>query len=544
MATCNENIEPIVFSDEIATENIKKKYGLSPINNINPVVEICPEIFRGPTYYTNLTKIITGLTETSEGVFNLSNSGMTANFNFTGNTETLSAYTGSFYYNIYSRNLDLIPPQFNEPNTFGSSTGETFSTSITYSASTHYSAITSNSNILNENFSFLNSGIDQEYILNSNNGFVLNNCSFKGEFYTENNLGSIYNADSSWYFVTLVNPPTPTLGPFKPPPRLTPSTLTVKETTNTNFENKQTYVFDVPQKIESSNGCKLINETLEINPPSSNLFTISKVPSPDTLLVSVNGITLSNSDYSISADTIIVLTETLEPNRDIIVASYLDCETNLDTVYSEKYEILSAITSGTTSAVTTSDKVYYNTEKNKYEYYLDYTPEEAETTMSLFLNGIKLTYGVDYYMSISVANRVIFNSITLSISDIIYIVYTSDGTLEGDYEVVVGNSSLGWKSEPAPQVNDRLSGEFIVEITESNDPNFTSTGVTTGITASYVSGINFYSVGLPPTIEANKSYIWRVNSKKVYSGILDNIFITRNISRVGRFSTNNKINSY
>ncbi len=543
MATCNENIVPIVFSDEIATENIKKKYGLFPINDINPVVEICPEIFRGPTYYTNLTKIITGLTETSEGVFNLTNSGMTANFNFTGNTETLSAYTGSFYYNIYSRDLDFIPPQFNEPDTFGSSTGQTFSTNITYSASTAYSAITNNSNVLNVNFDFLKSGIDQEYILNSNNSFIKNNCLFKGESYTENNLGNVYNEDSSWYFVTLTNPSTPILGPFAPTPTRTPENLTV-EREITGAESKETYVFSVPQKTESSNSCKLVNETLTIDPPSSNLFTISQKPSPNTLLVSVNGITLSDLDYTISADTIIVLTETLDPNRDIITASYLDCETDLNTIYSEKYQILSAITSGPTSAVTTSDKVYYNTEKKKYEYYLDYEPEEAETTMSLFLNGVKLTYGVDYYMSVSVDNRVIFDSTTLSISDIIYIVYTSDGILEGDYEIVVGDSLLQWKSEPAPIINNRLNGEFIVDITESSDPNFTSTGVTTGITVSYSSELTEYSVGLPSTIEANKSYIWRVNSKKVYSGILDNIFITRSISRVGKFTTNNKINSY
>ncbi|MDB4326203.1 hypothetical protein N9966_00140 [bacterium] len=164
--------------------------------------------------------------------------------------------------------------------------------------------------------------------------------------------------------------------------------------------------------------------------------------------------------------------------------------------------------------------------------------------MSLFLNGVKLTYGVDYYMSVSVDNRVIFDSTTLSISDIIYIVYTSDGILEGDYEIVVGDSLLQWKSEPAPIINNRLNGEFIVDITESSDPNFTSTGVTTGITVSYSSELTEYSVGLPSTIEANKSYIWRVNSKKVYSGILDNIFITRSISRVGKFTTNNKINSY
>ena len=62
MAICDKNINPIVFSDEIATENIKKKYGLFPINNIETSVEVCTEIFEGPTYYTNFTKLETGLT--------------------------------------------------------------------------------------------------------------------------------------------------------------------------------------------------------------------------------------------------------------------------------------------------------------------------------------------------------------------------------------------------------------------------------------------------------------------------------------------------
>ena len=543
MAICDRNIVPIVFSEEIATENIKKKYGLFPINDIKPTVDICPEIFQGPIYYTNLTKLQTGLTENSIGVFNITTTGITANFNFTGNTETLSAYTGFFEYRLYSRALDFIPPEINTINGVDQTTEQLFNTNITYSASTPYSAITSNSNTFNPSFDFLVKS-DQEYILNSNNKFIKNNCLFKGEVYVEPNLGSNYDKDSSWYFVTLTNPTVPILGPFSPPPVRTPENLTV-EREITGLDSKETYVFSVPQKIEDDNSCVLINETLTIDPPSSNLFTISKKPSPNTLLVSVNGITLSDLDYSVSADTIIVLTETLNPNRDIITASYLDCETDLDTIYSEKYQILSAITSGATSAVTTSDKVYYNTEKNKYEYYLDYEPEKPETTMTLFLNGVKLTYGVDYYMSISVSNRVIFDSISLAVSDVIYIVYASDGILEGDYDTVVGNSILQWKSEPAPIVNDRLNGEFIVDITESSDPNFTSTGVTTGITVAYSQElVTEYSTELPSTIEANKSYIWRVNSKKVYSGILDNIFITRSVSRVGKFTTNNEINSY
>ena len=287
----------------------------------------------------------------------------------------------------------------------------------------------------------------------------------------------------------------------------------------------------------------MVNETLTIDPIDGSLFSISKQPSPNTLLISVNGITLSNSDYSISADTIIQLTQTLDPNRDIITASYLDCEENLDTIYSEQYEILSAITSGVTSAVTTTDKVYYNTEQNKYEYYLDYEPSEPDTTMTLFLNGVRLTYGADYYMSTSVSNRVIFDSIILGISDIIYVVYSSDGNLEGDYDIIESLSDLVWRVSPTV-VNDRLNGEFIVDISESSDPNFTSTGVTTGITVNYVNEQSEYSVTIPNTITTKKDYIWRVTSKKVYSGILDNIFITDSVSRVGKFSTNNKINSY
>ena len=146
-------------------------------------------------------------------------------------------------------------------------------------------------------------------------------------------------------------------------------------------------------------------------------------------------------------------------------------------------------------------------------------------------------------MSITLSNRVIFDSIDLSINDIIYVVYSSDGKLEGDYETIGESTFLSWQVSPTI-VNDRLSGEFIVDISESDDPNFTSTGVTTGITVSYVDGSSEYGVETPTTIIAKKDYIWRVTSKKVYSGILDNIFTTSNVSRVGKFSTNNKINSY
>lgn len=541
MSICSENIVPVVFSEEIATLNIKKKYGLYPINDINPEVNICPEIFQGPIYYTNFTKLQTGLTENSIGVFNLTNTNISANFTFTGNTDTLTAYTGYFEYRVYDRSLDFIPPQVNVINgVANSSSFQIFSNKVTYSASTPYSAITVTPYTLSQDFSFLPK-IDQEYILNSNNKFIRKECTFKNTSYTEPNLGPNYNGDSSWYFVTLVNPSIPILGPFVAEPPKSPEILTVREVTNP--DDKQTYIYAVPQETRIDNKCQFVNETLTINPINGTLFSISNVPSPNTLLIAVNGITLSESDYSISADTIITLTQPLDVKRDIITASYLDCEIDLDTIYSEQYQVVSAVTSGVTSAVTTTDKVYYNTEQNKYEYYLDYEPGDPETDMSFFLNGVKLTYGIDFYQSTTVSNRIILDGITLAISDIIYVVYSSSGQLEGDYEVITSSTILQWRVN-ATEVNDRLDGNFLVDITESSDPNFTSTGITTGITVNYIDGQSEYFTEIPDTVEANKSYIWRVNSKKVYSGILDNIFITNSVSRIGKFMTNNTINSY
>ena len=541
MAICSENIVPTVFSEEIATLNIKKKYGLFPINDIVGEVNVCPEIFEGPIYNINFTKLETGLTENSIGVYNITDKNISANFVFTGNTDTLTAYTGNFQYRVYDRSLDFIPPtEVIIRGSINNADTQIFSNTPTYTASTPYSAITITPYTYSDDFSFLPK-LDQEYILNTNNQFIKNNCTFKGTTYTEPNLGPNYDKDSSWYFVTLVNPSIPNLGPFAGEPVLSPEILTVREVTDVN--NIDTYIYAVPQETRVDNKCQLVNETLTINPIDGSLFSISNIPSPNTLLIAVNGITLSESDYSISADTIIQLTQTLDPNRDIITASYLDCEIDLDTIYSEQYQVLSAITSGATSATTATDKVYYNTEQNKYEYYLDYNPGDAETDMSFFLNGVKLTYGVDYYMSTTVQNRVILDSITLSVSDIIYVVYSSNGILEGDYNVITSSTILEWRVSPT-EVNDRLNGNFLVEITESTDPNFTSTGVTTGITVNYEDGVADYFTEIPDTVEANKTYIWRVNSKKVYSGILDNIFITNSVSRIGKFMTNNTINSY
>lgn len=539
MSICEKDIIKLPYTEQVILDDIKKDFGLLNINNVKTTLNVCTEIFNGPSYTTNLTKLQTGLTETSMGVFNVTDSDMTFNYTFTGNLETLTAYTGNFEYEVYSRTNEFIAPDITTISGVAQNDQQNFNKRRVYRNSISFSAITNSGFSGTDLFDFVSG--DQEYILNSNFSFFRKECSKKTK-YIEPNLKYRYDNDKSLYFVTLTNPSEPILGPFPQPQPQTPEILTVVRRERPQNEPDETYVFGVPTKIEPDNQCRLIVEQLTINSPSSTLFSISNVPSPNSLMISVNGITLSTDDYTVSADTIIQLTQPLVLNKDIITATYVDCDEDIDTIYSEQYEILSAVTSGVTSGVTTTDKVYYNTDQNKFEYYLDFQPDEAENII-LYLNGIKLTYGLDFYISTSVNNRIIFDGINLTISDILYLVYVTDGSLSGDYDLVNADTILEWDTITPVVVNDRVDGQFLVEVTEVTDSTFSSTGKTE-VNVSYEDGVSRYSITIPTTLEANKNYIWRVTSNKVYSGLLGNIFNTYNTSKTGKFYTNNEINSY
>lgn len=536
MSICDKNIVKTEVNDDLILENIKKDYGLFNVNNINPNVEMCVEVFNGPTFNSNFTKLVTGLTETSIGVFNVTDNDLIFNYTFTGNTNTLTAYTGNFEYQIYARNVEN-PPIIVDNVTGLVPTPPVFSDILVYSASTPFSAIT------NSGFTYLDnitiSKAEQEYIFNSNYSFYNNDCLFD-KFIVTPNLKNIYDENTSLYFVTLINPDSPVLGPFAAVQPKTPRTLTVNRETSLKEE---TYVFTVPQQIDSNNIlCELITEKLTIGPAIFSAFTLSYTPVNASLMVSVNGVTLSDLDYKISENVILTLSQNLDPNKDILTVTYLVCNKNLDIIRSENY-LITGITSGSTSSYIPTEKVYYNTDHSTYEYYTEYESSGVENTL-LFLNGVKLTYGFDYYYSISVNNRIIFDGVILSPNDIINVIYTSSKIGEGNYGFInLPGNSLEWRVNPT-FVSNRFNGNFLVELTESFDKTFSSTATTKQIYVNYENGRTLYQTTIPTGLTANNTYIWRVTSNKVYSGLTDNIFTTTNISKVGKFSLGNGIKSY
>jgi len=530
------------FNESVLLAEIKRDYGLSNINNVNPGVDICAEVFNGPTFTSNFTELISGLTETSSGVFDITNNDLTFTYTFTGNTDTLTAYTGNFQYKIYARNIE------NPTRTVNNITGivptpPTFIETLTYSASTPFSAITNSGFTFNDTISL--DTIDQEYVFNSNFNFLNKDCLIRRNI-TTTNLENTYENGYSLYFVTLVKPEIPKLGPFKPAETLTPSLLTVNSATKD--DRVDTYVFTVPQATtdstnSSSVNCKLITETLDIGPTLLNTFTLSYYPFDDSVMVSVNGITLSSLDYTITNNVILTISENLDPNRDVITVTYLACDSTVDSISSEQY-LITGVTSGSTSAYVPTEKVYYNTDHSKYEYYTNYQSNGDENTI-LFLNGVKLTYGLDYYNSVTVNNRIIFDSTTLGSNDIIHVIYTYTNDSEGNYGYVnIPGKDLEWQVLIPTIVNERTDGNFLVEITESWDKTFSSTATTQQITVDYINNQSLYTASVPSGLIANNTYIWRVTNNKVYSGLLGNIFTKTNTSKVGKISFGNGINSY
>jgi len=535
MSICNSNINKTIFNESVILEDIKRDYGLTNINNINHGVEICTEIFNWPTFTSNFTKLVTGLTETSLGVFIITGDSINFTYTFTGNTDTLTAYTGNFQYKIFPRNPIGTTPITD--NITGQVTpAPEFSSNQVYSANTTFSAITSSG------FTYIETipttQIDQEFIFNSNFDFLSKNCLFKQNIQTTN-LENIYDENYSLYFVTLFNPPTPILGPFQVEPPKTPRILTVDRV---DGPEEETYIFGIPQEIDIDPKCQLVTENLTIGPVIYSSFTLTDFAINNSLMVSVNGITLSELDYSLSNGNILNLSQNLDPNKDILSVTYLVCDKPLTSIKSEKY-LITGITSGTTSSYVSTEKVYYNTDHNSYEYYTNYEIVD-EVNILLFLNGVKLTYGFDYYVSVSVNNRLIFNS-NLNIGDIIYVIYDSDRIVSGDYNFVnTPNKVFEWLVTTPTLVNQRNDGNFIVEFTTSLDPTFSSTATTKQILVEYIDNNTLYSTQIPTGLTTNNIYIWRVTNNKVYYGLNDNIFTTTNISKVGKFSLGNGINSY
>jgi len=107
----NKEIKKDVSQDKLKEEKFLRDIGLSNVNNLNPEMNFCQEIFFSPEYYvtgaikltSGYTSTMTGCTTGTTGIYNLDYTGdITLDFIITGDTNYQN-YDGSFCTKTFSK---------------------------------------------------------------------------------------------------------------------------------------------------------------------------------------------------------------------------------------------------------------------------------------------------------------------------------------------------------------------------------------------------------------------------------------------------------
>jgi len=509
-------------------QQIKRDIGLSPIFNVSTKVTPCLENFVSPTYPCdgNMCKPLNGLTTGCPSGYTLTSGGTvcmsgttSANtitvipsclhnlsevssfditFDFSSGSTMYTGYTGEFCYSVLKKlPAKTIPP-----------------------VCVPYSGITGNS--LTRKFTINNdiSSVDNEYVVKSWNKFT-SKC-------MTNNLGNTgitidtspyINPDNNCYFVSTVNPP---------PPKF--SYVNEELFENITFVNESLGNF---------------SDIVE----GSNVFQLRSKPVGNQAVISINGLVVDKTQYTIDSLTRIVTFNVTLESRDVIQAYYNTSPlTNenfnaLDDVVRLEVFSVTGITTGVTSsatATTYTNIVNYNVDNNRDEIFLT---EKIDPNVDpvMTINGVNVVYNIDFFKSNFVDNKLIMNeNIIIKTGDIIMVYYYYTGhNNAGDLGTLITNKpTIEWSINKNVMKTLLSNGVFTVEVADRDDPTYSNILKTN--TTLYNNTLSNYTLEVGPiTTTSVKNYIYRVKFTKNYvTQTVTNTYQTETYSKSGSFSLN------
>lgn len=510
----------IVSQDVVKDVNFLRDIGLDNVYNLNPEIIMCPEVFRSPEFYVNgAVKLVSGMTTTLTGcttgttvaVYNLDYTpDFNVNFIITGSTD-YTGYTGSFCYKVFSNERFVV----SSPISGFIKGTESVDTCVTFSAITS-TTITQQ---------FLEGGLPKtwaQYLIRPYYTFTTKNCSPGLEFNTWNAVQlNIFQTDSDYYFMTVINPPTPILAP--------PGTQPIP---NYSFIQDNLLI----NGVAGQRGPQAINDTL-------NYFMLRAVPAAD-IMVFVNGVKMSfGYDYKLlskgfGVPPLVVFQFPIE-RTDWITANYLVGATNplLNSDFSNWFidtfkvdTILVNTNPGYVNAVNS------NTITQKQEIYLT-QPIDPNNAIFLTINGVEMVENQQFFKSTSQDNRIILTNIApIILSDVISILAVSPNFIFGgnDYgSIPKPEFTIQWSVPSVLPTN--VTGRFVVQVFAKNDPLNT---VLYQQLVPFEDGQSHYTTTIT-SIALNQYYRFRVTYESTYRAYLNNEVLTCSNSE-GYFDTKNE----
>jgi len=469
------------------------------IINVNTSSDICT--FEAPKYtMSGASKIpcdatLSALTSGTSYVFILDTSATTKDitFDFTANTESFTENNATFKYEIYK--YDNTVNNFHKPAQYGSY-------EIAWSGFSGTSALTQTIPLASLN-------IDGEYLIKGN--FVHDVCTefanklgykYDTASYVSGSEFGLYNPDRDFYM------------------------LIMKEAATPIFDN-----------VIIGGVIGAIKQYSVIPSSDGQTEFILTVDVGLDFVVTLNGLTLSrDDDYTVSQYTggsqpymvsLIAPTKSTDIVSFIYVTSSSEIRLKTDTID------VTSITSGPTDGEG-SNQIYYNTTTSKYEAYTSLIPRNGNDIL-VMVNGVTLTYGIDFYQSISNPKRIILEG-TIVVGDIIVIAYNSNAAYFDS--IGVSNPIMYWTISPAPQA---VNGEFILEV--ATDAAMTS--IVTSANTDYIVGEVTYNASVTITGAVGTQLYYRVTNNKNYNTLCGDIIESTAYSEViPIIIATNSINSY
>lgn len=462
--------------------------------------------------------IITGATKielsslTNNQIFNKSTGTThTLIFDFTSATQTLSASTTEFYFNIHRYDKT--------PNILG------FSDTPIYTFSASSTAFTTSSTIsVNVPSSVLS--CDSDYIVKPY--FKLNTCSQSGQTFTASSPYTTYedfiyngyyqNYSNSLRFFDYTKFKLSTgnsISSLIPNNKYSP----LFRNYNTNYDYYFISYCQAPKPIIDlfaigSETEGLVTETIDIVDTGITKFSLQYKPIGD-IVVAVNGITiLKDLEYSAETSTLIppsirersyvLMNELSSDYNDVLTVSYYKNPQNGQKLIKENFEYTAST----------------NISSTGINFYIDLTYQLVSGEAIVYWNGTMLAQGIDYTFSSGIPNRINLDStITLVDGDSVSVVYFI-GVATASELIRLTSSTIPWSINTL--IPENSTGIFTHEFFQLSDTGFTGTSLyslnTNYLYDTYNFSQTFDFVNASPLV-LNQTYNYRIKSEKYFKTI-------------------------
>ena len=473
------------YQEPIYIQNDNSAVRNKDILNVNMSSDIC--IFEAPSFsMSGASKIdCTGTTGTTYIVTTATTIPLT--FNFTGNTDTFTATSATFKYEIYKYNL--YTNSFTLPPVYKSEV-------IGYPSF-------SGTNIVSENVSISSLNLDGEYLIKGY--FVFDACTnFLNQLgkkvdtlsYRSGKQYGLYNDALDYYFIAFNTASTPQL---------------LNNGANTP-------------------AAKQLFQQVILPTDGETIITVSN-DYIGFFVLTLNGLTLSPIlDYTYTGNVVTLNAKTV--SGDVISVIYTTFGGN-NNLSSDNIYVSSPVVSGTTNNQGTNNP-YFNSTTQKYEIYTTATPANSGSII-VMINGATLSNGVDYYQSTSNKKRIILEG-DVVVGDVITIVYfPNTNVING---LITNNPSVSWKIDNVPQL---VNGTFTLEVSSAS----TFSTIYSSSVQNYIVGQTQYYDSFTAIGTIGTKLYYRVKNEKNYVTICGDIITSTAYSDVIPVVVQtNSINSY